>query len=92
MKHAREDYDRIQDPAELIPDDEPVFLIRGQDRFGPAAVRAWAMFAKLGGCRADIVRAAECQAEEMERWQCEEFGKLPDMPEPKPVEQREAAG
>lgn len=31
MKHAREDYNRIQDPAGLIPDGEPVFLIRGKD-------------------------------------------------------------
>jgi len=32
MKHARKDYDRIQDPAGLIPDDEPVFLFRAQDK------------------------------------------------------------
>ena len=31
MKHSRKDYMRIQDPANLIPDDEPVFLLRGQD-------------------------------------------------------------
>ncbi|MEQ1761584.1 MAG: hypothetical protein ABL984_00430 [Pyrinomonadaceae bacterium] len=33
MKHARKDYNRIQDPAGLIPEDEPVFLFRAQDRF-----------------------------------------------------------
>jgi len=32
MKHARPDYDRIQDPAGLIPKYEPVFLLRGQDK------------------------------------------------------------
>ena len=32
MKHAREDYNRIQDPAGLIPDDEPVMLFRAQDK------------------------------------------------------------
>lgn len=31
MKHARKDYDRIQDPLNLIPVSEPVFLLRGQD-------------------------------------------------------------
>ena len=31
MKHARSDYDRIQDPDGKIPANEPVFLIRGQD-------------------------------------------------------------
>lgn len=32
MKHARADYDRIQDPAGLIPEDEPVMLFRAQDK------------------------------------------------------------
>lgn len=31
MKHARKDYQRIQDPLNLIPENEPVFLLRGQD-------------------------------------------------------------
>jgi hypothetical protein len=42
MKHAREDYNRIQDPEKKIPEDEPVFLIRAQDRASGLAVRAWA--------------------------------------------------
>lgn len=42
MKHAREDYNRIQDPAGLIPEDEPVFLLRGQDIFAPKIVMSWA--------------------------------------------------
>lgn len=42
MKHARADYDRIQDPAGLIPEDEPVFLLRGQDIFAPQRLRDWA--------------------------------------------------
>jgi len=32
MKHAREDYNRIQDPENKIPEDEPVMLFRAQDR------------------------------------------------------------
>lgn len=32
MKHARADYARIQDPAGLIPADEPVMLFRAQDK------------------------------------------------------------
>lgn len=31
MKHAREDYNRIQDPEGKIPVNEPVMLFRGQD-------------------------------------------------------------
>ncbi|HEX9272954.1 MAG TPA: hypothetical protein VGA01_12145 [Candidatus Binatia bacterium] len=31
MRHARRDYARIQDPWNKIGEEEPVFLIRGQD-------------------------------------------------------------
>jgi hypothetical protein len=31
VKHARADYERIQDPDGKIGDDEPVMLFRGQD-------------------------------------------------------------
>ena len=41
MKHAREDYNRIQDPAGKIPENEPVFLLRGQDKFAPATLEFW---------------------------------------------------
>ena len=34
MIHARDDYNRIQDPAGKIPADEPVFLLRAQDELG----------------------------------------------------------
>lgn len=33
MKHARDDYNRIQDPRGLIPADEPVMLFRAQDQY-----------------------------------------------------------
>lgn len=32
MKHAREDYNRFQDPENKIPEDEPVMLFRAQDK------------------------------------------------------------
>lgn len=32
MIHARDDYNRIQDPAGRIPDNEPVMLFRAQDK------------------------------------------------------------
>jgi hypothetical protein len=43
MIHARADYNRIQDPANKIPQDEPVFLLRGQDKVAAATVRVWAV-------------------------------------------------
>lgn len=39
MRHARPDYNRFQDPAGKVPDDEPVFLLRAQDPDAAEAVR-----------------------------------------------------
>lgn len=80
MKHAREDYNRIQDPDNIIPDDEPVFLIRAQDYVAPDAVRAWAELASNAGASDDIVTAALAQAEAMEQWHNEHGAHIPDLP------------
>ncbi len=80
MRHARKDYDRIQDPAHLIPEDEPVFLIRGQDLVAPLVVREWAKLARLAGASNEIVQAAYRQAEAMIEWQDSHKRKVPDMP------------
>ena len=42
MFHARKDYNRIQDPENKIPEDEPVFLLRAQDIVAAEVVRYWA--------------------------------------------------
>lgn len=68
MKHARDDYNRIQDPAGLIPDDEPVFLLRGQDRNAAAAVRVWAKLVEDEGGAPEIVAAARDHADRMDAW------------------------
>jgi hypothetical protein len=81
MKHARKDYNRIQDPAGLIPEDEPVFLIRGQDFVGPYVVDVWATSAQAAGADPRIVNSAREQAEAMRKWQSEHFSKIPDMPD-----------
>ena len=80
MKHARPDYDAIQDPRGLIPEDEPVFLLRAQDVTAPAVVEYWVMKARDAGALENIVEAAENQAEEMRKWQREHGIKIPDMP------------
>lgn len=69
MKHARADYDRIQDPDEKIPLDEPVFLVRGQDLSGPATLRYWALQneKRHGDPRATAL--ANAHARKMEEWQ-----------------------
>lgn len=65
----------------LIPKDEPVFLIRGQDAVGGDAVRAWADLAEANGAKADILDIAREHAGKMDAWPKK---KTPDMPEPRP--------
>lgn len=80
MKHARADYDRIQDPDHKIPDDEPVFLLRGQDPSAPSTLRYWARrnMAESGSRRLSI--AALNQARRMELWQKNRQVKPSDVP------------
>lgn len=80
MKHARPDYNRIQDPDDKIPEDEPVFLLRAQDVTAPFLVRMWAQQAESFGAKQDIVDAARRQAANMTEWQREHGMKIPDMP------------
>ncbi len=76
MKHARADYDRIQDPEQKIPADEPVFLLRGQDQHAAQTVRFWANEAEAAGAEAAIVKAAREQADAMDAWP---IAKRPDL-------------
>lgn len=63
MKHLRSDYDGIQDSTGKIPDDEPVFVLRGKDPSAAAAVRAWAHDVdKRGGDPLLVGRAMEWAA------------------------------
>ena len=80
MRHARKDYDRIQDPAKKIPKDEPVFLLRGQDVTAPKVVRFYAKMAKKAGASKELVKCVQKHAKKMERWQKNKKKKVPDMP------------
>lgn len=75
MFHARSDYnDRIQDSTELIPENEPVFLLRAQDITAAATVRFWANLQPNGPMK-DL--ALE-HAKRMDNWGTK---KLADLPE-----------
>lgn len=80
MIHGRPDHNRIQDPAGIIPDNEPVFLLRGQDVLAPAVIEYWAAAAGHRGASRKIVDAALEQAQAMRRYQKAFVSKLPDMP------------
>lgn len=67
MKHARADYN-YKDLDLRIPDDEPVFLIRGQDKVAGDAVRAWADLNHAAGGDPKLSRAAREHAKIMEQW------------------------
>jgi len=79
MIHARDDYNRIQDPENKIGQDEPVFLIRAKDAVSPAAVRAWAELNWVAGGDELLTNAAYTQAQRMEEWQLKYGKKLADL-------------
>lgn len=81
MKHARKDYDRIQDPSGKIPEDEPVFLLRGQDMFAPALLLRWAAEVRLHRGDHEMARMVEDHAQKMIEWQDNVSGqKIPGLP------------
>jgi hypothetical protein len=77
VKHARDDYNRIQDPAGLIPDDEPVFLLRGQDKYAGKIIELYADFVEMNDGDPEIVRLTREQAKRMRDWPKH---KVPDLP------------
>lgn len=81
MIHAREDYNRIQDPELKIPENEPVFLIRGQDKIAPQVVSIWADLAEIAGAEQNIINAARNHVLKMKEWQNKINVKIPDMEE-----------
>ncbi len=82
MKHARKDYqERIQDSENLIPKDEPVFVVRGQDPAGPATLRYWAVLCEATGGSKEAAKLARQHADAMEEWQATVRQHRTDLPE-----------
>lgn len=79
MKHARPDYDRIQDPGGKIPDDEPVFIIRGQDLAAVPTLLFYATLVETLGADPVLVAAVRAHADRMNWWQHERCRKVPDL-------------
>lgn len=78
MKHARESYNRIQDPEKKIGEDEPVFLLRAKDALAPDTVEHWALLLYRRGGDRDLARKAMDQATAMREYQKQHGAKLPD--------------
>lgn len=79
MKHAREDYNRFQDPANLIPENEPVFLIRGQDLAAIPVLRYYIMTAIEVGAKQDLIDTIYRHIKLTEEWQRNIARKTPDL-------------
>lgn len=82
MIHARADYAPIQDPRGLIPEDEPVVLLRGQDVSTVPAMRAWLSdYQDQGGDDPALIGAIEEHIVRVLAWQQEHMAKVADLPE-----------
>lgn len=63
----------------MIPKDEPIFLLRGQDKYAARAVRFWADLVDMdtNGSTPAIAKTARAHADKMAAW---EPRKTPDLP------------
>lgn len=78
MIHARSDYNRrVQDSEGLIPDDEPVVLLRGQDELACKAIRYYAELCRTHQAP-DVAQKMEDHHKLMVAWPKK---KIPDVPE-----------
>ncbi len=81
MLHARKSYnERVQDSANIIPKDEPVFLLRGQDKLAPVLLDIYvAMSRNTKGFDTNIACAVQEHAQRMRDWQGNQKSKVADM-------------
>ena len=80
MLHARKDYNEsVQDSTGRIPEEEPVFLLRGQDILAPGFVRAYAELYLAGGGDERVYFGLIAHADKMDNWQDEVKKKFPTI-------------
>lgn len=69
MLHGLQKYnERIQDSKGIIPADEPVFLLRAQDKIAAQVVRYWAYLHEKNGGDSAHVAAVKEHAAKMDAW------------------------
>lgn len=81
MIHARNDYNRIQDPAGIIPENEPVFLLRAQDKLAVNLVAMWGELLLQRGGNRKLAEMAFDHALLMKDYAVKYGSKVPDMPD-----------
>jgi GNAT superfamily N-acetyltransferase len=82
MIHSRPDYNRIQDPSGLIPEQEPVLLIRGQDKYAAQMAEYYAHLLDQNG----DAQGAASMREHVARLASWKTKKTPDLPIAESVE------
>lgn len=81
MKHARRDYESIQDLSGKIPDDEPVFLLRSKDKLAPIMLAIYMDLARANGADERFIELCGLWGNTMKRYAEEHYngGKVPDV-------------
>lgn len=83
MVHARKDYQRFQDPLNSrekgIPKDEPVFLLRAQDKLFVPILVIYRMMAKMAGCSAEMLQTISAHIELAKFYNIKHPVKTPDI-------------
>jgi hypothetical protein len=64
----------------IIPDDEPVFLVRAQDAAAIHTMQAWCEAAQIVSADEDIIATVKRHIELVRDWQAEHGVKVPDAP------------
>ena len=78
MKFTRDDYNkRIIDKAKKIPEDEPVFLLRAQNKYAPSTLRFYAKLLEEDG-NMEMAEELRAHARNMIVWQKSVKVKAPD--------------
>lgn len=78
MKHAREDYNRIQDPENKIGADEPVMLFRAHDKHFIDVLNYYRCILTEAG-NYEMVKAVENHIDLAIDWRAKNGCKEPDM-------------
>lgn len=80
MIHARPDYNRIQDPENKIPANEPVILFRAQDRHTPKLLAYYLLLlGKDEDAEEDIILSVVRHIRRVQEWQDRHGCKTPDL-------------
>jgi len=88
MKHVRKDYMRIQDPLNLIPENEPVFLLRAKDSLSiPLLIRYRELLEtyNVDSNQKEMIDCIEENINHFRNWQMSAGAELPTLKNPKEI-------